>query len=562
MSQAPKHLAIVSIIKSSHTLKNNSGSAYTPFGHFGALIGTSLLTLAACATAKNNAHTDSMNSLPSYEFAPPPPPPSPTQRPKDSGTIKTAGQWVAPVPVYTYTAHPSHNPYWSYHHQHHQQPPHDDNGSIKTMMGSNNYWRELRMNDNDANVTPSPSYGDGEVVATAPNLSAVHHLHHPLHWHSQLQQHLQYLPPQQPQPVSFSCWNRPSQNGSVAVYPNPNGAASSSSAATFQSSAPQQYHDQHVEVDNSANFRHEEAPSTQDTTQDCANTNTSTSHTTAKHRHSFIDFDNTDNYSYSEIDLLDINLFRYDACTTTNTATAVHNAASSSLSGVLCTDNLVLGDENLLDDAMPCALAVDFCPPHQVNIEHKKSMSSMKEIVSHDPNGSGGTVQKASMMCFSSSQQQAHQGLYHLPPLVGTRKNPSSSNASPTITPIRRVCNKQGCTNRMVQGGSCISHGAKRRSCNIPGCTKKVKKQGRCSSHGPPRKRCEFDGCVKVAVKGGRCIAHGANKKRCSLDGCVKQAVTTGMCIAHYSEVNGVKFVSGKRKRRKTVVDDIVVDDC
>eukprot|EP01082_Thalassiosira_pseudonana_P009076 g8146.t1 g8146 contig27:290239-290619(-) len=70
-------------------------------------------------------------------------------------------------------------------------------------------------------------------------------------------------------------------------------------------------------------------------------------------------------------------------------------------------------------------------------------MSSMKEIVSHDPNGSGGTVQKASMMCFSSSQQQAHQGLYHLPPLVGTRKNPSSSNASPTITPIRRVCNKK-----------------------------------------------------------------------------------------------------------------------
>jgi hypothetical protein len=34
------------------------------------------------------------------------------------------------------------------------------------------------------------------------------------------------------------------------------------------------------------------------------------------------------------------------------------------------------------------------------------------------------------------------------------------------------------------------------------------------------------------------------------------------MCIAHYSEVNGVKFVSGKRKRRKTVVDDIAVDDC
>jgi len=41
------------------------------------------------------------------------------------------------------------------------------------------------------------------------------------------------------------------------------------------------------------------------------------------------------------------------------------------------------------------------------------------------------------------------------------------------------------CLNRVVQGGLCIAHGAKRKTCSHPGCTKNVKKASKCSQHGP-----------------------------------------------------------------------------
>lgn len=101
---------------------------------------------------------------------------------------------------------------------------------------------------------------------------------------------------------------------------------------------------------------------------------------------------------------------------------------------------------------------------------------------------------------------------------------------------VRRKCTIDGCANRVVQGGLCIAHGAKRKQCKHPGCTKNVKKAGLCSTHGPARKRCEAEGCSKVAVQGGRCIAHGAKKKLCSVDGCAKQAILSGMCKKHHDK--------------------------
>lgn len=100
----------------------------------------------------------------------------------------------------------------------------------------------------------------------------------------------------------------------------------------------------------------------------------------------------------------------------------------------------------------------------------------------------------------------------------------------------RRKCAVETCPNRVVQGGLCIAHGAKRKTCNFPGCTKNVKKQGKCSAHGPERKRCEAEGCVKVAVQGGKCISHGAKKKGCGIEGCTKQSIMGGMCKKHYDE--------------------------
>ncbi len=108
--------------------------------------------------------------------------------------------------------------------------------------------------------------------------------------------------------------------------------------------------------------------------------------------------------------------------------------------------------------------------------------------------------------------------------------------AGGTSKRVRRKCNITGCPNRVVQGGLCISHGAKRKQCKHPGCTKNVKKAGLCSTHGPARKRCEYEGCGKVAVQGGRCIAHGAKKKLCSMDGCTKQAILAGMCKKHHDQ--------------------------
>jgi hypothetical protein len=98
---------------------------------------------------------------------------------------------------------------------------------------------------------------------------------------------------------------------------------------------------------------------------------------------------------------------------------------------------------------------------------------------------------------------------------------------------IRRKCLVENCNNRIVQGGRCITHGAKRKLCGHPGCAKHVKKAGMCSAHGPARKRCEVDGCEKVAVQGGRCISHGAKKKCCDAPNCTKQATINGMCKKH-----------------------------
>jgi len=121
-----------------------------------------------------------------------------------------------------------------------------------------------------------------------------------------------------------------------------------------------------------------------------------------------------------------------------------------------------------------------------------------------------------------------------------TSKNSDSNSdkeekkAKPSVPKrVRRKCTVAGCENRVVQGGLCISHGAKRKICGHPGCTKHVKKAGMCSAHGPARKRCDIDGCNKVAVQGGRCIAHGAKKKLCSFDKCTKQAILSGMCKKH-----------------------------
>ncbi|GKY90676.1 hypothetical protein MPSEU_000041000 [Mayamaea pseudoterrestris] len=124
----------------------------------------------------------------------------------------------------------------------------------------------------------------------------------------------------------------------------------------------------------------------------------------------------------------------------------------------------------------------------------------------------------------------------------GNNLNGSGSRlaAGGTSKRLRRKCQMGNCENRVVQGGLCIAHGAKRKQCKHPGCDKNVKKAGLCSAHGPARKRCDIPGCEKVAVQGGRCIGHGARKKLCMVGDCAKQAIINGMCKRHHDlQTNG-----------------------
>ncbi|KAL7534333.1 hypothetical protein ACHAWF_004799 [Thalassiosira exigua] len=112
---------------------------------------------------------------------------------------------------------------------------------------------------------------------------------------------------------------------------------------------------------------------------------------------------------------------------------------------------------------------------------------------------------------------------------------------------VRRQCSTPGCLNRVVQGGVCVTHGAKRKLCSHPGCSKAVKLAGFCSAHGPARRKCDAEGCTRVAVQGGRCLSHGARRRVCCYplstgaggEGgrCDKNAIVGGMCKKHYDRV-------------------------
>jgi hypothetical protein len=115
----------------------------------------------------------------------------------------------------------------------------------------------------------------------------------------------------------------------------------------------------------------------------------------------------------------------------------------------------------------------------------------------------------------------------------GTDEKASSTAKRRRRNRTRRNCAIGGCLNRVVQGGVCVTHGAKRKLCKEVGCDKAVKKAGYCSTHGPARKRCDVPGCSRVAVQGGICIGHGAKQTVCAIDGCRRKATHDGRCKDH-----------------------------
>ena len=127
--------------------------------------------------------------------------------------------------------------------------------------------------------------------------------------------------------------------------------------------------------------------------------------------------------------------------------------------------------------------------------------------------------------------------------------NSSGGKSRATKAPkrIRRKCSAPNCNNRVVQGGVCVTHGAKRKLCSHPGCTKAVKLAGACSTHGPARKKCDTEGCTRVAVQGGKCLSHGARRKICNYPcvggkkPCERNAIMGGMCKKHYDHVQNAE---------------------
>ena len=166
-----------------------------------------------------------------------------------------------------------------------------------------------------------------------------------------------------------------------------------------------------------------------------------------------------------------------------------------------------------------------------------------------------------------------------------------SSAGAPRKT-YKYVCSADGCTNRVINGGVCLRHGAKLKLCSSEGCTKLAQRGGVCVKHGAKRKRCRSEGCTNQAVKGGVCNRHGAkaelksrekgrikrnasgvnaeniatgcsapSRKRkhpsleeggqsseitpkktykyvCSADGCTNHVVNGGVCVRHGAKIN------------------------
>jgi hypothetical protein len=97
----------------------------------------------------------------------------------------------------------------------------------------------------------------------------------------------------------------------------------------------------------------------------------------------------------------------------------------------------------------------------------------------------------------------------------------------------RKICSAEGCTNRVVNGGVCVRHGAKTRRCSNDGCTHKAVNGGLCQSHGAKKILCSKDGCTNQVQIGGVCRRHGAKRKLCSMEGCTNVAQRGGVCERH-----------------------------
>jgi len=111
----------------------------------------------------------------------------------------------------------------------------------------------------------------------------------------------------------------------------------------------------------------------------------------------------------------------------------------------------------------------------------------------------------------------------------------STSTIKPTIVKKRYIytCTHEGCNNRVVNGGLCVKHGAKRLICKHEGCNNQCTVGGLCIKHGAKKYTCSHDGCTNQIISRGVCIKHGAKRRTCSHKGCDKWSLQGGVCTKH-----------------------------
>jgi hypothetical protein len=119
---------------------------------------------------------------------------------------------------------------------------------------------------------------------------------------------------------------------------------------------------------------------------------------------------------------------------------------------------------------------------------HKKLSSTRNSNNSKPPQHIIMSAPNSNNNIICSDQLSALEGLIALsgaPPILAGAVEDVTDEAKPKHREEhRRFCCVDGCANRVVQGGVCMAHGAKRRKCSVEGCDKNVKKEGKCSMHG------------------------------------------------------------------------------
>ena len=93
----------------------------------------------------------------------------------------------------------------------------------------------------------------------------------------------------------------------------------------------------------------------------------------------------------------------------------------------------------------------------------------------------------------------------------------------------KRSCRLKRCHAAADGYGYCTKHS---KVCQIEGCTNRLQSRGMCFRHGGGQ-RCKARNCQKSVQRKGFCVGHGGHINVCSVDKCVRKIRARGRCSFH-----------------------------